>query len=166
MRLNYSSIPKLHRCSRWSLGMDKKFHPKLYWACDYLSMQELRINHVSKRVPWNKLHMRGDWNLRFRIFKSWCIIFIGLFIVKEKKTVEWISNKQEFMKDRTASWSHDSQYHVTIIKRKSLLTKYWSNPYIVSEQATTRRLRKHFQQPFCIDLYNPGFYHWDIDYPF
>ena len=38
MGWNYLSIPKLQRCNRWSLGMDKWFHPTLYWACDYLSM--------------------------------------------------------------------------------------------------------------------------------
>ena len=25
-------------CSRWSLGMDKSFHPTISWACNYLSM--------------------------------------------------------------------------------------------------------------------------------
>ena len=35
---NYLSIPKLQRCSRWSLGMYKLFHPSLNWACDYLSV--------------------------------------------------------------------------------------------------------------------------------
>ena len=48
MGWNYLSIPKLQRCSRWSLGMDKLFHPTLYWVCDYLSMLGLRLNHVSK----------------------------------------------------------------------------------------------------------------------
>ena len=27
------SIHILQWCNRWSLGMDKKFHPTLYWAC-------------------------------------------------------------------------------------------------------------------------------------
>ena len=38
MGRNYLSIPKLQWCNRWSLGMDKQFHPTLYWTCDYLSM--------------------------------------------------------------------------------------------------------------------------------
>ena len=46
---NYLSIPKLQRCNRWSLGMDKWFHPTLFWACDYSFMLGLRLNHVSKR---------------------------------------------------------------------------------------------------------------------
>ena len=29
--------------------MDKSFHPLLYWACNYLSMLRLKLNHVSKR---------------------------------------------------------------------------------------------------------------------
>ena len=49
MGWNYLSIPKLQRCNRWSLGMDKIFYPTLYWACNYLSMLGLKLNHVSKR---------------------------------------------------------------------------------------------------------------------
>ena len=49
MGWNYLSIPKLQRLYRLSLGMDKYFHPTLYWACDYLSMLGLKLNHVSKR---------------------------------------------------------------------------------------------------------------------
>ena len=32
---------------RWSLGMDKLFHPKLNGVCDYWSMMVLKLNHVS-----------------------------------------------------------------------------------------------------------------------
>ena len=39
MGWNYLSIHKLQRCNRWSLGMDKQFHPTLYYVCNYLSMQ-------------------------------------------------------------------------------------------------------------------------------
>ena len=48
MGSNYLSIPKLQQCNRWRLGMDKLFHRTLYWACDYLSMLGLKLNHVSK----------------------------------------------------------------------------------------------------------------------
>ena len=51
MGWNYLSIPKLQRCNRWSLAMDKSFRPTLYWACDYLSMLGFKLNHVSKRGP-------------------------------------------------------------------------------------------------------------------
>ena len=54
MGWNYLSIPKLQRCNRWSLGMDKLFHPTLYQVYDYLSMLWLKLNHVSKsghRLP-------------------------------------------------------------------------------------------------------------------
>ena len=51
MGWNYLSIPKLQRLHRWSLGMDKKSHPLLYWACDYLSMLVLKLNHISKSGP-------------------------------------------------------------------------------------------------------------------
>ena len=44
MGWNYLSIiPKLQRCSRWSLGICP-----LYWACDYLSMLELKLIRVNK----------------------------------------------------------------------------------------------------------------------
>ena len=46
MGWNYLSIPRLQRCIRWSLGIDKYFHPTLYWACDYLSMVGLKLNHA------------------------------------------------------------------------------------------------------------------------
>ena len=49
MGWNYLSIPKLQRLHRWSLGMDKSFHPTHYQACNYLSMLGLKINRVSKR---------------------------------------------------------------------------------------------------------------------
>ena len=40
------------RCKRWSLGVDKYFHPTLYWVYDYLYMLGLKLNHVNKRCHW------------------------------------------------------------------------------------------------------------------
>ena len=37
------------RFHRWSLGMDKSFHPTHYNGCNYLSMLGLKLIHVSKR---------------------------------------------------------------------------------------------------------------------
>ena len=48
MGWNYLSIPKLQRCNRWGLGIDKWFHLTLYRSCDYLSMLGLKVNHVSE----------------------------------------------------------------------------------------------------------------------
>ena len=45
---NYLFILKLQLCNRWSLKMDKKFHPTLYNGCIYLSMLGLKLNHFSK----------------------------------------------------------------------------------------------------------------------
>ena len=45
----YLTIPKLQWLHHWSLGMDKYFHPTLYWACDYLSMMWLQLIYVNKR---------------------------------------------------------------------------------------------------------------------
>ena len=46
MGWNYLSITKFHRCS---LGVDNKFHPTLYRACDYLSTLWLKLIHVSEK---------------------------------------------------------------------------------------------------------------------
>ena len=51
MGWNCFFIPKLQRCNRWSLGMDKSFPAILYWAYDYLSVLVLKLTHVSKRGP-------------------------------------------------------------------------------------------------------------------
>ena len=40
-------------CNRWSLGMDKWFHPTLYNGCNYLSMLGLKWIQVSKGAPGN-----------------------------------------------------------------------------------------------------------------
>ena len=53
MGWNYLSIPKLQRLHRWSLGMDKQFHPTFCNGCNYLSMLGLKLNYDSKRGPWN-----------------------------------------------------------------------------------------------------------------
>ena len=79
MGWNYLSIPKLQRCNRWSLGMDKWFHPTLYWACDYLSMLGLKLNHVSKRG--HKMYHNDTWsqiNASHTISQIWQMIYISL----------------------------------------------------------------------------------------
>ena len=74
---NYLYIPKLQRCNRWSLGMDKLFHPIFYNGCNCLSMLGLKLNHVSKRghrgdsfgtkqaigKPWPTFHQFPHWVL-------------------------------------------------------------------------------------------------------
>ena len=45
------SVPKLQRCKRWCLGMDKQYHPTLYWTCNYLSMIGSKSNHIHKNCP-------------------------------------------------------------------------------------------------------------------
>ena len=62
MGWNYLPIPKLQRCNRWSLGMDKWFNPTLFWACDYLSMLGLKLNHVSKSGHWHAEFIA--WNIQ------------------------------------------------------------------------------------------------------
>ena len=38
--------------SRWSLWIDKLFHPTLYYGCIYLCMLGLNLIHVIKKGPW------------------------------------------------------------------------------------------------------------------
>ena len=45
-------ITKLQQLHHWSLETDKKFHLLSCNGCNYLSMLGLKLNHVSKRVPW------------------------------------------------------------------------------------------------------------------
>ena len=52
MEWNNLSIPKLQRFHRWSLGMDKYFHPTLCNGCNYLPMRGFKLIQVSKRGPW------------------------------------------------------------------------------------------------------------------
>ena len=52
---NYISIPQLQQLHRWNLEMNKRFHPTLFWACNYLSMQRCKLIHVSKRDPSSHL---------------------------------------------------------------------------------------------------------------
>ena len=60
---NYLSIPKLQRLHRWSLRMDKYFHPTLNWASDCLHMLGLKLNNVSKKGYWLfNIWMTGSCN--------------------------------------------------------------------------------------------------------
>ena len=49
--MQFLSIFKLQRLHCWSLGMDKKFHPTRYQACDYLSMLGLKLTMLVKGAP-------------------------------------------------------------------------------------------------------------------
>ena len=41
-------LPNFSGAAVWSLGMDKYFHPTLYWVWDYLSMLGIELIHVTK----------------------------------------------------------------------------------------------------------------------
>ena len=58
MGWNYLSISKFQRWNRWSLGMDKQFHPTHFNGCNHLSMVGLKLNHVSKGGPGGHHHRR------------------------------------------------------------------------------------------------------------
>ena len=80
--LNYLSISKVKRLQRWSLGMDKWFHPTLYNlnGSNYLSMLGSKLIHVSNRDPCVYQYTRGGrskliwidkYNLRRLLFWQW-----------------------------------------------------------------------------------------------
>ena len=83
MGWNYLSIPKLQRCNRWSLGMDKYIHPTFYNGCNYLSMLGLKLNHVSKRghrniiyaltkdILTNKMHWNWFFLVMLNLLSLW-----------------------------------------------------------------------------------------------
>ena len=62
---NYLSIPKLHRLHHWSLGMDKWFNRKPYWACGYLPM----FIYVSKRSRDQVKQITNLYMIRSRQFQ-------------------------------------------------------------------------------------------------
>ena len=43
------------------VGMDKQFHPALYWACDYLSMLGSKLSCVSKGGPSRLTHVLSGY---------------------------------------------------------------------------------------------------------
>ena len=109
MGWKYLSISKLQRLHRWSLGMDKQFHPTIYNGCNYLSMPGLKFNHVSKRGPWwhvsmglcmkDVAPMLTHWSYLFLALKPSlyalvnCVI-IGLsngLVSNKNKPIAWIS---------------------------------------------------------------------------
>ena len=65
---NGLSIPKLQLLDRWSLGMDKWFHPTFYWACDYVCMLWLKLINAGKidpkRNPFMQVLLWEDWGLQ------------------------------------------------------------------------------------------------------
>ena len=68
--INYLSIPKLQRCNRWSLGMDKHFYPTLCNGCYYLSIVGLTLSHVSKNSHGSE---HSQKYLRMQIFIAYIL---------------------------------------------------------------------------------------------
>ena len=48
---------------RWSLEIDRWFHSIIYCACDYLSVLELKLNHVSKSLPGGYVELYWHMNM-------------------------------------------------------------------------------------------------------
>ena len=93
MGWNNLSIPKLQQLHRWSLGMDKLFHPTLYWACHYISMLVLKLVHVSKRglrsTVFNYLRCLGvaiGWKMKMRSRN-----IANKFIIRDVDILNWLA---------------------------------------------------------------------------
>ena len=72
MGWNYVSIRKLQQCCHWNLGMGKKFHPTLHWACDYLPILLDKSIHIvpSLQLP-DSMHKIVPWLQTKRLWKTW-----------------------------------------------------------------------------------------------
>ena len=67
VRWNYSSIPKLRRCNRGRLGMDKWFHPTLYNWCNYLFMLGCHVITAQLDI-WHITVQRHDDVIKWKHF--------------------------------------------------------------------------------------------------
>ena len=110
MGWNYLSIPKLQRCTRWSLGMDKRISSHTLLACDYLSMLGLKLNHVSNRGCFkhnDSQDVRRDINGNTR--PHW--VNVPILIIY--RACIWISFHQTRPGGTMASYVlfHNSQWH-------------------------------------------------------
>ena len=83
----------------FNVTMDKKFHPTLYRACDYLSMLGLKLNHVSKRGPWweyfflNEMFVLGVVSFILVVFFILAVYtIIGIPFRLSLKLLMWSSN--------------------------------------------------------------------------
>ena len=83
MRWNDLSNPKLQRCSRLGLEMDKIFHPTLYWAYDYLSMVGLKLIHINKRHTGDAiaLLLYRQYNVLFSWWRHQIETFSALLVL-------------------------------------------------------------------------------------
>ena len=112
---NYLPIPKLQWCNHWSLGMDKSFHPTLYWACDYLSMPGLKLNYVSKRSP------------RYHYTSKWFIINAFDWIIEKLKSYQWIAH---FSHDGNSQWNQFKRRYTISIRITFERAMYNDNPHL------------------------------------
>ena len=110
MGWNYLSIPKLQRLHRWSLGMDKQFHPIFYNGCNYLSMLGLKLNHVSKRGHRYRGITRFDWtsHLYTNEEQTWSQLVMVWTKWGERVHEGWGS--PEVKRERTCTCRNESAY--------------------------------------------------------
>ena len=66
MVCGYLSISKFQPRNSWRLGIEKLYHPTLYWARDYVSMLGSKLIYVSKGSPHNpSCNFKGELNKHY-----------------------------------------------------------------------------------------------------
>ena len=156
MGWNYLSIPKLQRLHRWSLGMDKLFHPTHYNGCDYLSMLGLKLNHVRKRghrspeAPFTtriNLFIILAWMRNYLHWKVWDE-FTSTFPSFNGSTVElweWINDFVPHFIGHMPTypirhWTQSMFQDLTMTMNELSNTRYWTAS--VTSQVITRLILK------------------------
>ena len=116
----------------WSLGMNKQLHPTLCWACYYLSMLWLKLNHVSKRGPWFGCAMLccgyfmvGVMCLFSCFLKSWWRHQMETFSTLLALCAGYSMVTGEFPSQRPVTRSFDVFFDLCLNKRLSKQFKRW-----------------------------------------
>ena len=133
MGWTYLSIPKLQRLHRWSLGMDKLFHPT--WACDYLSMLRLKLNHVDKKGPSTFMlysvcetfhllvFLSHDW-LKILVNKHIILYTLCLFVLSDFSNTEFSEEQWNLFEYKCDSRIYIYEYNLHTNKKIRLQNTY------------------------------------------
>ena len=77
----YLSIPKRQPYDHGRMGMDKQFHPTVYWTCDYLSMLVIMLINVSKGATGISVFI-------YRVDKNDIGTCYAIFMIKHYQTTQ------------------------------------------------------------------------------
>ena len=121
------------RLFRWSLRMDKKFHPTLYNGCNYLSMLGLKLTHASKiglmaygqgwALKLLSVHLyptrgRSFWRNFFIIKGCWCYSLKCCSVWEERQ-------HRQYKYDNSKYLSSTKGLSVSVISKRLVLDILW-----------------------------------------